>query len=348
MDCGALKLENIDIWNYTKFLTTGYGEFYLDYFYATNVTHGMYTDDDYITFDFSNGYGDKYIIERSHFVKVKAYSRQPITLNHCINGGISGSYSQFILQDCHFETFSCSDITQCKITFDNCYFFSSITLPKDAFYKNCVFMNTKMCVNTSNDFWKLNTSNCDIYVQPSGTIGYEQIVKLDSLKNNTCIMEWSGSKCMAYNSKGGDIGFNDETATYEYAFYKSTSKDIICNCDNIEKYTVQIPLENKGATPLFTSNINYMQDSFVHIYRTNKNNNTIKYVCIPTVYLIRDMGSCINGFLWKNVDTIPDFPEALYLNLVNGIYEGNSENVNKFYGKGLILNSETGVLKLIK
>lgn len=161
-------------------------------------------------------------------------------------------------------------------------------------------------------------------------------------------MEWTGSQCVGYNSKGGDIEFSDETATYEYVFYKSTSKDIICHCDNNEKYTVQIALENKGATPLFTSLINYMQDSFIHIYRINKNNNTIKYVCIPAVYLIRDMGSCVNGFLWKSVDTIPDFPESLYLNLINGIYEGNSENVNKFYGKGLILNSETGVLKLIK
>lgn len=348
MDCGALKLYNIGILNYTKFLSTGYGEFYLDYFYATNVTHGVYTNDDYITFDFSNGYGDKYIIERSHFVKVKAHARQPITLNHCLNGGISGSNSQFILQDCHFETFSYSDISHCKITFNNCYFFSSITLPTDAVYKNCVFMNDKMCVNTSNDFWKLNTSNCDIYVQPNGTIGYEQLIKLDSLKNNTCIMEWTGGKCVTYNSKGGDIEFNDKTATYEYAFYKSTSKDFICNCDNVEKSIVQIALENKGATPLFTSSINYMQNGFIHIYRTNKNDNTIKYVCIPAVYLIRDMGSCINGFLWKSVDTIPDFPESLYLNLVNGIYEGNSENVKKFYGKGLILNSETGVLKLIK
>ena len=321
---GPLRLENIDVVNYNEFLKMSAN--YLDNFSASGITHYMPDHTaDYVTFNLMGGLGDKYLIERCHFVKVKAWGKQPITFLQCLNGGFFGKSSQANFISCHLENFKC-ELEMSEARFIGCYIWANVNLPKNAVCDKCAFIVHHMTNNVRNDFRALNTNDCKVYIHQNETTGYQTVLELDDYKKNTNIPIDREDQCIYFNSKGGQIKFEGQTGDYTYTVYPSVSPNDINGYGNANKFTHTVNIAHNGATPLFTAN-GYFKGMFYHVFRKNPDNRYVKAV-IPYGYYIIDTGTSLNGILWERVTSIPDVKENK-AKLINGIYvSDNPSNVN--------------------
>lgn len=338
---GPLRLENIDIINYTEFLKMSAN--YLDNFSAFGITHYVPEGTtDYVTFNLMGGLGDRYLIERCHFVKVKAWGKQPITFLQCLNGGFFGRSSQANFIGCHLETFTC-ELEMSEARFIGCYIWSNINLPKSAAYDKCAFIVHWMTNNARNDFRALNTNNCKVYIHQNETTGYQTAMELDNYKINTNTPVSREDQCAYFNSKGGSIKFDGQTGDYAYTIYPSISPDTINGYRDANKLTHTENILRNGPTPLFTAN-GYFKDMFFHIFRKNPDGTFAKAV-IPYSYYMIDTGSSLNGILWEKVTSIPEIKENK-AKLINGIYvSDNPSNVNG--ENALVVNGSNGLVLVL-
>lgn len=335
---GPLRLENIDVINYNEFLKMSAN--YLDNFSASGITHYMPDHTaDYVTFNLMGGLGDKYLIERCHFVKVKAWGKQPITFLQCLNGGFFGRSSQANFISCHLENFKC-ELEMSEARFIGCYIWANVNLLKNAVYDKCAFIVHYMTNNGRNDFRALNTNDCKVYINQNETTGYQTALELDDYKKNTNIPIDREDQCIYFNSKGGQIKFYGQTGDYTYTVYPSVSPNDINGYGNANKFTHTVNIAHNGATPLFTAN-GYFKGMFYHVFRKNPDNTYAKAV-IPYGYYIIDTGTSLNGILWERVTSIPDVKENK-AKLINGIYvSDNPSNVN---GENvLVINESSGLV----
>ena len=338
---GPLRLENIDIINYNEFLKMSAN--YLDNFSASGITHYMPNNTaDYVTFNLMGGLGDKYLIERCHFVKVKAWGKQPITFLQCLNGGFFGRSSQANFIGCHLENFKC-ELEMSEARFIGCYIWANVNLLKNAVYDKCAFIVHHMTNNGRNDFRALNTNDCKVYIHQNETTGYQTALELDDYKKNTNIPIDSEDQCIYFNSKGGQIKFDGQTGDYTYTVYPSVSPNDINGYGNANKFTHTVNISHNGATPLFTAN-GYFKGMFYHVFRKNPDNTYAKAV-IPYGYYIIDTGTSLNGILWEKVTSIPEVKENK-AKLTNGIYVSDDpSNVN---GKNiLVVNKSSGLVLVL-
>lgn len=338
---GPLRLENIDVINYNEFLKMSAN--YLDNFSASGITHYMPDNtEDYVTFNLMGGLGDKYLIERCHFVKVKAWGKQPITFLQCLNGGFFGRSSQANFIGCHLENFKC-ELEMSEARFIGCYIWASVNLLKDAVYDKCAFIVHHMTNNGRNDFRALNTNDCKVYIHQNETTGYQTAIELDEYKKKTNAPITSEDTCMYYNSKGGQIKFDGQTGDYTYTVYPSVSPDNINGYGNANKFTHTVNISHNGATPLFTAN-GYFKGMFYHVFRKNPDNTYAKAV-IPYGYYIIDTGTSLNGILWEKVTSVPEVKENK-AKIINGIYvSGDPSNVN---GENiLVVNKSSGLVLVL-
>lgn len=335
---GPLRMENIDIVNYTEFLKMSAN--YLDNFSAFGITHYMPDNTaDYVTFNLMGGLGDKYLIERCHFVKVKAWGKQPITFLQCLNGGFFGRSSQANFIGCHLENFKC-ELEMSEARFIGCYIWANVNLLKDAIYDKCAFIVHHMTNNGRNDFRALNTNDCKVYIHQNETTGYQTAIELDEYKKKTNAPITSEDQCIYFNSKGGQIKFDGQTGDYTYTAYPSVSPDNINGYGNANKFTHTVNISRNGATPLFTAN-GYFKGMFYHVFRKNPDSTYAKAV-IPYGYYIIDTGTSLNGILWEKITSIPEIKENK-AKLINGIYvSDNPSNVN---GENvLVVNKSSGLV----
>ena len=338
---GPLRLENIDVINYNEFLKMSAN--YLDNFSASGITHYMPNNTaDYVTFNLMGGLGDKYLIERCHFVKVKAWGKQPITFLQCLNGGFFGRSSQANFIGCHLENFKC-ELEMSEARFIGCYIWANVNLLKNAVYDKCAFIVHHMTNNGRNDFRALNTNDCKVYIHQNETTGYQTALELDDYKKNTNIPIDSEDQCIYFNSKGGQIKFDGQTGDYTYTVYPSVSPNDINGYGNANKFTHTVNISHNGATPLFTAN-GYFKGMFYHVFRKNPDNTYAKAV-IPYGYYIIDTGTSLNGILWEKVTSIPEVKENK-AKLTNGIYVSDDpSNVN---GKNiLVVNKSSGLVLVL-
>ena len=338
---GPLRLENIDIINYNEFLKMSAN--YLDNFSASGITHYMPNNTaDYVTFNLMGGLGDKYLIERCHFVKVKAWGKQPITFLQCLNGGFFGRSSQANFIGCHLENFKC-ELEMSEVRFIGCYIWANVSLPKDAVYDKCAFIVHHMTNNGRNDFRALNTNDCKVYIHQNETTGYQTALELDDYKKNTNIPIDREDQCIYFNSKGGQIKFDGQTGDYAYTVYPSISPNDINGYGNANKFTHTVNILHNGSTPLFTAN-GYFKGMFYHVFRKNPDNTYAKAV-IPYGYYIIDTGTSLNGILWEKVTSIPEVKENK-AKLINGIYvSSDPSNVN---GENiLVVNKSSGLVLVL-
>lgn len=338
---GPLRMENIDIVNYTEFLKMSAN--YLDNFSAFGITHYMPDNTaDYVTFNLMGGLGDRYLIERCHFVKVKAWGKQPITFLQCLNGGFFGRSSQANFIGCHLENFT-FELEMSEARFIGCYIWANVSLLKDAVYDKCAFIVHSMTNNARNDFRALNTNDCKVYIHQNETTGYQTALELDDYKKNTNTPIESEDQCIYFNSKGGQIKFDGQTGDYTYTVYPSVSPDNINGYGNANKFTHTVNISYNGATPLLTAN-GYFKGMFYHAFRKNPDGTYAKAV-IPYGYYIIDTGTSLNGILWEKVTSIPEVKENK-AKLTNGIYVSDDpSNVN---GENiLVVNKSSGLVLVL-